>query len=383
MLACFLGFISQAIIVNFAPLLFITFQKTYSIPLEQITLLVMVNFITQLITDLVASKYVSKIGYRASLVAAHIFCGGGLLSMAFLPEIINPLLGLILSVCVYAVGGGLVEVLCNPVLEACPIENKSGIMSFMHSFYCWGVVAVVLLSTAFFVAFGIENWRVLSCFWAIIPFINVVLFAKVPIYPIAEEAGDKANYKVLFSQKVFWVIMLIMLCSGAAELTVSQWASTFVEKGFNLSKTSGDLIGVCGFSVFMGIARLLYAKFSEKISLIAAIAGSSVLCIISYCMIGLSDSALSGLLGCALCGFSVGIFWPGTISMASKKVTSGGTTMFALCALGGDLGCSAGPALAGFMTGAFGGNLRLGILMSVIFPVLLLMGLVMLRDKKQ
>ncbi len=380
-LACFGAFISQAIIVNFAPLLFLTFQSTYSIPLEEITLLVMVNFITQLITDLVASKYASRLGYRFCFVLAHIFCGVGLISMAFLPELINPFFALILSTCIYAIGGGLIEVMANPILEACPIENKSGIMSLMHSFYCWGVVAVVILSTLFFGVIGIHNWKTLSCLWSIIPLANALLIAKSPIYSIAEETKDRANYKELFTQKVFWLVIIIMICSGAAELTVSQWASTFVEKGLNLDKTMGDLLGVCGFSVFMGIARVLYAKYSTHISLITVIAVSAVLCVISYILIGLSSVPMLSLIGCMLCGFSVGVFWPGTISLASQKVKSGGTTMFALCAFGGDIGCSLGPALAGFMTGAFGDNMQLGIFSSVTFPILMLVSLLLLKKE--
>lgn len=381
--ACFIGFISQAITVNFPPLLFLTFHNTYNIPLEKITFLVIVNFVTQLLTDLVASKYAKKIGYRTCLVLCHALAAAGLIGMAFLPDLMNTFTALIIATCVYAVGSGLLEVLMNPVIEACPIKNKEGIMSIMHSFYCWGVVGVVLFSTAFFAGIGINNWKILTCLWAIIPFINSLLFTHVPIYPIAEETGDRANYKELFSQKVFWIIMVIMVCSGAAELTVGQWASTFVEAGLNLPKSQGDLIGVCGYSACMGIARVFYGKFSDKISLRGTIIASAVLCIISYLLIGLAPSPMLGLLGCGLCGLSTGIFWPGTILLASQRVKSGGTTMYALCALGGDAGCSAGPALAGFMTGVLGGNLRLGILCSIVFPIIMIFGLILLGRKNK
>ncbi len=381
-LACFASFISQAIIVNFAPLLFLTFQETYSIPLEKITVLVIVNFITQIIIDIVASKYVDKIGYRICFIAAHIMCGAGLVAMAFLPDWINPFAGLIIPTCVYAAGSGLIEVMANPILEACPIENKSRIMSIMHSFYCWGVVGVILISTLFFVCIGIENWKILSLLWSVIPLANAVFITKIPIYVAEDTTHDKANYRELFSQKVFWIILIIMVGAGAAEMSIAQWASTFVETGFGLSKTMGDLIGVCGFAVFMGLARVLYGKYSEKISLKTAMGASAVLCILGYILVGLSTVPAIGLIGCMLSGFSVGIFWPGTISLAAERVKSGGTTMFALCALGGDLGCSAGPALAGFMTGVLGDNLRLGILCAVIFPVLILAGVSVLRKNK-
>lgn len=378
--ACFVSFISQAIIVNFAPLLFLTFQSTYNIPLEEITVLVMVNFITQIIVDLIASKYVHKIGYRVCFFSAHIMCGVGLVAMAVLPDIINPFAGLVIPTCIYAAGSGLIEVMANPILDACPIENKSRIMSIMHSFYCWGVVGVIILSTLFFTVIGIDNWRVLSCLWAVIPLANAALITKIPIYAISEETKDKPNYRALFSQKVFWIIMIIMLGAGASEMAISQWASTFVETGFGLSKSVGDLIGVCGFATFMGIARIIHAKYADKVSLKSVLGISAVLCIIGYLLIGISTIPAVGLFGCILCGFSVGAFWPGTISLASERIKQGGTTMFALCALGGDLGCSSGPALAGFMTGVFGGNLRFGILCATVFPILILAGVSMIKS---
>ena len=378
--ACFVSFISQAIIVNFAPLLFLTFQSTYNIPLEEITVLVMVNFITQIIVDLIASKYVHKIGYRVCFFSAHIMCGVGLVAMAVLPDIINPFAGLVVPTCIYAAGSGLIEVMANPILDACPIENKSRIMSIMHSFYCWGVVGVIILSTLFFTVIGIDNWRVLSCLWAVIPLANAALITKIPIYAISEETKDKPNYRALFSQKVFWIIMIIMLGAGASEMAISQWASTFVETGFGLSKSVGDLIGVCGFATFMGIARIIHAKYADKVSLKSVLGISAVLCIIGYLLIGISTIPAVGLFGCILCGFSVGAFWPGTISLASERIKQGGTTMFALCALGGDLGCSSGPALAGFMTGVFGGNLRFGILCATVFPILILAGVSMIKS---
>ena len=380
-IACFIGAISQSIIVNFAPLLFVTFQNIFGVPLEEITVLISLNFITQFSTDLIASKYAKRIGYRKCLISAHLMCGVGLVLMAFLPRVINPFAALIMSTIIYAAGGGWLEVLTSPLLEACPTKNKSALMSLMHSFYSWGVVGVVIVSTVFFELFGINNWAVMACIWAMVPLGNIILLSTAQMYEISDSGEDKPNYKQLFSQKVFWLIIIIMLCSGAAELAVSQWASTFVEQGFHLSKSTGDLIGVGGFAAFMGLSRVIYSKYANRISLIRAVALSSCLCIVSYLMIGLSNSGAIGLMGCVLCGFSVGILWPGTLSMASEKVVSGGTTMFALCALGGDIGCTSGPALAGFMTGVLGDNLRLGILCSVIFPVLLLVALGLLKEK--
>lgn len=379
--ACFIGYISQAIIVNFAPLLFLTFSGTYGIPLEQITLLITLNFGVQLLTDLVASKYAHKIGYRKCIVAAHLFCALGLISMTILPEILPPLAGLLIAVSLYAVGGGLLEVLVSPIVESCPMKNKAGVMSLLHSFYCWGVVATVLFSTGFFVVFGIENWKILSVILALVPLTNMFFFTAVPLYPIGDAESDEPNYKKLFTQKIFWLMLIMMVCAGASELAVAQWASSFAEKGLHVDKTTGDLLGACGFAVTMGISRVLYAKFSEKIPMKYATMASALLCIASYIMIGLSPTPVVGLIGCILCGFSVGVFWPGTFSLAAESVKFGGTTMFALLALAGDLGCSAGPSVAGFMTGVCGGNLQYGILCAVIFPVVMLFSLFFLKKK--
>ncbi len=380
--ACFIGYICQAIIVNFAPLLFLTFSNTYGIPLEQITLLITVNFAVQLITDLIASRYAHKFGYRKSIIAAHVFCALGLVLMAFLPDMMPALPGLLIACSLYAIGGGLLEVLVSPIVESCPSQNKAGIMSLLHSFYCWGVVATVLLSTGFFVLFGIENWKILSLLFALVPFGNIFFFAFVPLYPIGEEENDAPNYKKLFTQKIFWLMLIMMICAGASELSVSQWVSSFAEKGLQVDKTTGDLLGACGFAVMMGIARVLYAKFSEKIPMKYATMASAVLCIVAYLMIGLSPSPAVGLIGCMICGLSVGVFWPGTFSLAAESVKFGGTTMFALLALAGDLGCSAGPTVAGFMSGIFGGNLQYGILCSIIFPAVMLISLFFLKKEK-
>ena len=381
--ACFIGYISQAIIVNFAPLLFLTFSETYHIPLEKITLLITFNFVTQLTTDLLASRYVQKIGYRKAIMLAHILCALGLCSMAFLPEWIDSFTGLLISTMIYAVGGGLLEVLVSPIVESCPSKNKAGIMSLLHSFYCWGVVATVLFSTGFFVLFGTENWKILSCLFALIPFCNIFLFSFVPLYPIGEEENDKPNYKKLFSQKVFWLMLMMMVCAGASELAVAQWASSFAESALQVDKTTGDLLGACGFAVTMGIARVLYAKFSEKIPMKYATMFCSSLCIVSYLIIGLSPYPMLALVGCIICGFAVGIFWPGTFSLATESVKFGGTTMFALLALSGDLGCSTGPSLAGFAAALFGGDLQKGILCAIIFPVILLGCLFFLKTEKK
>ena len=374
--ACFVGYIIQAIINNFAPLLFLTFQSSYHIPLSQITLLVTANFGLQLIIDFLSAGFIDKIGYRLSMLAAHVFCAAGLLLMTFLPNMLpDAFTGLFLSVMVYAVGGGLLEVLVSPIVENCPTDNKEKAMSLLHSFYCWGHVGVVLLSTLFFRLFGIENWRILAIVWAVVPICNFFLFMTAPIAEPAKEQEGGLSVKKLVSRKIFWILMLLMLCAGSCEQAVSQWASTFAEKGLGISKTAGDLAGPMLFAILMGTSRLIYGKWGDKFDLDKFMRFSGFLCLFSYLVISLSPHPVLGLLGCGLCGLSVGILWPGAFSMAAANIPGGGTAMFAFLALAGDLGCMGGPTFVGFISGAFDDNLKIGILAAVIFPLLLLAGL--------
>lgn len=381
--ACYLGYITQAIINNFAPLLFLTFRSSYGIPLEQITLLVTLNFSVQLVVDLLAARFVDRIGYRACVVAAHVFSALGLFCMGVLPQILSvPFAGLCASVVLYAMGGGLIEVLVSPIVEACPTDHKEAAMSLLHSFYCWGHVFVVLLSTAYFTIFGVENWPYLAFFWMIIPMFNAFYFSQVPIRVLVEK-GEGLSMGSLAKMPLFWVLFLLMVCSGAAEQAMSQWASTFAEAGLQVSKTIGDLAGPCLFAVLMGASRAVYGNFGARWKLEKIMAGSAVLCVISYLLACLSGNPALGLVGCGLCGLSVGIMWPGTFSIAAKRCPSGGTALFALLALGGDLGCGGGPTLVGLMAGLFGDNLKRGLLFGILFPVVLLVCLGLVRKFAQ
>ena len=375
MRACFTGYIVQAIVNNFVPLLFLTFQRTYHIPLQQITLLVTFNFGIQLLTDLLSVAFVDRMGYRASMVLAHILSALGLICLTVLPEWMgHPFAGILISVIVYAVGGGLLEVLVSPVVEACPSTHKEKAMSMLHSFYCWGHVGVVLFSSIFFKLAGIENWKLLAVLWAVIPILNALVFTRVPIAPVLPEGEEGMTIGTLFQNRTFWLLFVMMICAGASEQSVSQWASLFAEKGLGISKTAGDLAGPMAFAVLMGASRAFYGNYGEKINLDRFMAVSSVLCILSYlCLVFMPVPVLS-LAGCALCGLSVGIMWPGTFSRASKALPAGGTALFALLALGGDIGCSGGPSLVGMVSGMCKGNLKIGILAALIFPVLLLTG---------
>ena len=374
--ACFIGYIVQAIVNSFVPLLFVTFQKTYQIPLTKITLLITINFVIQLLIDLLSAGFIDKIGYRASVVIAHICAAAGLVLLTVLPELFaDPFVGILMSVMIYAVGGGLLEVLVSPIIEACPTDNKEAAMSLLHSFYCWGCTGVVLFSTVFFALFGTEHWKILTLLWVIIPVCNMILFTKVPIYSLHEEGEKGMTMGELFREKVFWFLMIMMVCSGASEQAVSQWASAFAEQGLGITKTIGDLVGPMAFSILMGTSRLIYGKYGDRFDLDQFMKLSTLLCIGSYLLIAFVPVPAVELVGCAICGFSVGIMWPGTFSMASASIKRGGTAMFALMALAGDLGCAGGPTVVGMVSSHFSDNLQMGTLAAIVFPVILCVGL--------
>ncbi len=376
--ACYLGFITQAIAANFAPLLFLKFHTDYGISLGNIALISTVFFFTQLLVDLFCAKFVDKIGYRVTIVISEVFSAAGLAGLAFLPDLLpNAFAGILISVMVYAIGCGLIEVLVSPIIEACPFENKEATMSLLHSFYCWGSVGTILISTLFFAIFGMNAWKWLAVIWALIPAINIFNFATCPIVPIVEE-GKGMGIRQLGKMPLFWVSVCLMVCAGASELAMAQWASAYAEAALGLSKTFGDLLGPCLFAVTMGISRVIYGKYGDKIKLTGFMVGSGALCVACYLMASLSSNPVIGLIGCTLCGFSVGIMWPGTISISSKKFPTGGTAMFALLAMAGDLGGSVGPAIVGRVTQFAGDNIRVGMGVGLIFPVVLILMLLII-----
>lgn len=373
--ACFIGYVIQAVVNNFTPLLFVTLSSQYHISMEQISILISVNFGMQLLVDLLASGIADRIGYKPSMVLTHLCASVGLLALAVLPERMgDPFLGLLIAVSIYAVGGGFLEVLLSPIVEACPTEHKEAAMSLLHSFYCWGHASVILLSTLFFVTVGISHWQLLAFLWALLPLANLIYFLLVPIPSPQGEEGLRGIGKLL-TNGTFWLMIVFMLCAGASEQAVSQWASAFAEAGLGVSKTTGDLAGPLAFAVLMGSSRLLYSKCSEKISLRAYMLCSGLLCLGSYLLISLTHNPVFGLLGCGICGFSVGVLWPGTFSMAAGTIRGGGTAMFAFLALAGDLGCASGPGVVGWVSEHAGGNMKVGMLAAAIFPLVLLVGI--------
>lgn len=370
--ACYLGYASSAIVNNFAPLLYVTFMTTFKLSTIQIGALIAVNFAVQMLVDFFGARYAEKIGYRRMIYAGGLFCASGLLLMGILPYIMNPMSGIIISIFIYAIGGGIMEVLVSPIVETLPGDNKASTMSMLHSFYAWGQLLVVLLSTVYFVFLGTAGWRWLSIMWALVPLADFILFVKAPINVFAE--GEvRLPFRKIFTNKIFVMFMIIMLSAGAAELSVAQWVSAYAEKGLNVSKTTGDLLGTSMFALFMGISRVIYGFFGEKMKLKEYMIFCGFLCIAGYLTATLVPNEIIALLGCAVVGFAVGIMWPGTLSIAAKDFPHGGTAIFGILAMAGDIGCMAGPetvAYASKYLTIYGSELKAGLLVSVIFPVI-------------
>lgn len=380
-LACYLGFVTQAICANFLPLLFLVFHEQYSISFGNLALISTTFFFTQLIVDFICAKVVDRIGYRPCVVAAEVTSGLGLAALAILPDIMpSAFVGIIICVIIYAIGSGLTEVLVSPIIEACPFDNKEAMMSLLHSFYCWGSLGVILGSTLFFNCFGLDNWRILAIIWSLIPLYNIYNFVTCPIDNLLEE-GEGMTMGQLFKSKFFWIFIILMVCAGSSELSMAQWASAFAESALHVSKTVGDLAGPCGFAICMGISRTLYGKFGEKVDLSIFMIASGILCLCCYLLAGLAAIPFMGLIGCAVCGFSVGIMWPGSISISSKVIPRGGTAMFALLALAGDLGGSVGPAIVGNVSQLTGDNLQAGVLAGIGFPIGLVLCVLAIRKQ--
>ena len=382
LIASFIGYITQALVVCFPPLLFVTFQKVYDISLKQLSFLVFFSFFIQLIIDLLSAVIIKKFGCKKNVVTAHFLCVIGFWLLALLPgKMDNTYNAILIATFVYSVGGGLTEVLISTIVEACPTTKKSSVMSVLHSFYSWGSLIVILFSSLFFVFFGLENWKILAAFWSVIPLFNMFFYALVPINTLDDERGG-ATVKELFKNRIFWLMLLLMFCAGAGEQAIIQWLSAYAETGIGVTKTIGDLVGGCLFAILMGSARVFYAKNSDRLSLKKFMTVCSLLCVISYMVAALSNIPVIGLLGCILCGLFVGIMWPGTYNVAAGTIRNGGTLMFSLLAFSGDVGCSVGPAMVGVISGIFGGNLRAGILFAAIFPFTMALGLLLNKKGK-
>ncbi len=370
--ACYLGYIVQAIGINFTPLLFVTFHDSLGIPTRKITLLVALTFLIQLLVDLASAKLVDRIGYRTAIVAANILSTVGIAGLAIFPSVFSDAFtGLLVAVFCYAVGGGLIEVIVSPIVESCPGDEKASAMGILHSFYCWGTVFVILASTVVFAVFGVGCWRVLALLWAVVPAFTAVYFSFVPILTPDDVVDEHITTGELLSRPIFWVLAVLMMASGASELGMMQWASTFAERGLGVSKTVGDIVGPCLFAALQGAARVFYAKKGESVDLLKYITWCGAVCVFSYLCAGLAPHPALSLFGCALCGLSVGILWPGVFSVAAVRCRGGGTALFALLALAGDLGCTGGPSLVGAVSGALGDSFSIGLTSAAVFPLIL------------
>lgn len=399
MYACYTGFITQAIVNNLAPLLFIIFQDKYDISFEMLGRLILINFGTQIAADFFAMRYADRIGHRKAAVAAHFFCALGLISLSILPNILpSPYTGLMIAVMIYAVGGGFIEVMVSPIMDSLPGEAKSSSMSLLHSFYCWGQMAVVLITTLLLKILGPDAWIILPVMWSVIPIYNMFQFMKVPLMPPVAEK-EKMPLRQLFGARTFVLALLLMMCAGSSELAMSQWSSLFAEKGLQVPKLVGDLLGPCLFALFMGIGRTIYGTFGHRIHLKKALLGSGTLCVICYAVTVFVQIPIISLLGCALCGLSVSLMWPGTLSLTAEAFPKGGTAMFGLLAVFGDVGASIGPWMAGLVSDlaqqshklfamgqAYGMapdqiGLKTGLLSAIIFPIMLIVSLIMLKKE--
>ena len=380
--ACYIAGMVQAMVCGFVPLLVVIFNRDYGISLSLITVLLTVNFVAQFTADLVSIFFVNKVSRRACIVAAHIFVGTGYFLLGVVPFFMKDIYwGVFLSVVLFSTGGGLLEVMTSPILDSCPSENKAAAMSILHSMFSFGSIGVILLSSMFFWVFGQANWQYLPFIWSIIALLNAVYLSIVPIKKVNAE-NKKVSPRGVFKQKQFFVLMLVMMCGGASEIAMSQWASAFAESSLGVSKTVGDILGPCMFALMMGISRITYPFFAHKINLMKYIKGCSALCVVAYLIAALSPFKAFALAGCGLCGFAVGIMWPGTVSLAARSSLDGGTAIFALIALAGDIGCTVGPMVVGFVSSIFGGEFRAGLLAATIFPLILFIGMSILNKKK-
>ena len=380
---CFVTCVVQAVVINFAPLLFVMFSREFGLPMSSLTALISVNFGIQLVIDASSVFFLQRLGYKGAMLLSHICCSAGLLLLPILPvKLSNSFVGLIIPTLLYGIGAGLIEVIVSPIVESCPIENSETTMSLLHAFYSWGYAAVVLLSTAFFAVFGISRWQILTLIWAMIPLVNMLLITRAPMPPVTRIEGGMSGIGRLFKTPAFLLALVMMICSGGSEQAVCQWSSAFAESALGVSKTMGDLLGPTFFAITMGIARTLFGKLGGKLDLGKCMLGSSALCIVCYLTLSFSRAPVLSLVACGMTGFACGIFWPGTLSMISDRITNGGSAMFSLLALAGDIGCNVGPSFAGAVASAKGDDLRAGLSAATVLPVVMFICVLLFTRQK-
>lgn len=382
-ISCYAGIANQAVIVNFAPLLFVVFARNFGLTMSQLASIITVNFVAQIIVDVLGVKYISKIGYRKILVSSQITSAIGFILMGILPFIMDPYWGIIIATICYAIGSGLTEVILSPVIEALPGEGKVSSMTFLHSFYCWGHLYTVLFATLYFNIFGVENWRYLSFYWALLPIITAFVFMKAPIVTLDEKVKEKTRLRDIFSSLTFWIFMILMVSSGAGEQSMAQWASMFAQESLKVSKNVGDILGPSIFALTMAISRILYGKIGEKMGIEKSLILYAGLGIFSFLTATVFKNPYINLLGCGICGFSLGVMWPVVLSFGAKKFPAGGTAIFALFSVAGDIGCSFGPELVARVTEIT--TFKTGLMSGAIFPatILILTSILLIKRKNR
>ena len=387
-IACYIGYVVQGIINNIAPLLFVIFSNKFDITLEKLALLITINFATQLIVDTISIKFVDLIGYKPLAVISQGIAFLGLSCLGILPNVMkNSYIGIVISIILSAIGSGITEVIISPIIESIPGEKKTSEMSLLHSFYCWGQVFVVLLTTIMIKLFGENLWFIPPMLRAIIPLVNTINFISVPIQPNLTKEEKIPFLKLLFN-KQFILCIVIMICSGASEIGMSQWSSYFAEEGLNVTKMTGDLLGPCLFAIFMGTGRMIFGFVGEKINLKNALYLSAGLCALCYLGTCFINSPIISLLTCAITGITVSIMWPATLSLAARLFPNGGGSMYSVLALSGDTGCTLGPWFISFMSIKFssdivsGESLKTGLGFGALFPILMIITISLLHLKK-
>lgn len=398
--ACYIGYVVQAVVNNLLSLLFVIFNaQPYNISLEKLGSIIFINFAAQLFIDYISVFFTSRFGYKKCVVFAQATSVVGFVLLGFLPRVIEPYFGILFSILFLAVGSGLIEVLISPIIEALPSDNKASNMSFLHSFYCWGQVLTVIGTTALVFALGNDKWFYIPFVWSIIPFINTLLFTRCDILELENNSAHSSALSLLKNKSVY-KYMVFMFCAGASEITMVQWSSFFVEKGFGTEKWLGDLIGPCLFAVLMGIGRIGYGILGKKVSLERLLCYFSALCFVCYLVVALSNNGIICALGCAVCGLSVSVMWPGVISLSAEKFHSSGTAIFSLMAMLGDIGCAVGPWILGLIAeyafdynlgrhlisalniNSTQSNMQLGFLICSIFPLIMFLFFVISAVKR-
>lgn len=398
LMAARMGFFTQALVNNLAPVFFVLFRVLYGFSYLQVGILAALNFTLQLFADITSPNLISRFGYRKCAMTAQALCAVGLILMPGLCILTGGVyISFIIPVLIYSYGAGMIEVLASPIVEAIPDLPENTKMSMLHSFYSWGQMTCVALTTLALHFIGYERWFLIPVLWSAIPIFGIILFsrARLDMADMAEKESEKGGR--LFCRS-FVLMLIIMTCAGASEIAMSEWSSLFAEEALGVSKVAGDLFGPCMFALFMGMGRMCHAKFGERLNLSRLIKACSLLCVICYVGAALLRPAAASLIFCALTGLSVSLMWPGALSLAAAR-NNGGARMYGLLAAFGDIGCIIGPVVTSSVSEFADGNeriraigaayglsadktaLRASLLAMALIPLVMLICLSLFSDK--